>query len=168
MYWRILRKDLKRKKTMNFVLLLFILLAAMFIASGGGNMVTIFTALDDYFEMAGVPDYWFVFNDIDNKGKYEDFVLDIVNDRNFYTHSSNREKAKLSIRDAMNVAVLCKEIYRILVLSKMGMPVSAVCCRLVHNRTATELFNSMLKIEIVHDTDIPEFDNAMLGFDDNK
>ncbi len=38
MYWRILRKDLKRKKTMNFVLLLFILLAAMFIASGGGNM----------------------------------------------------------------------------------------------------------------------------------
>ncbi len=74
MYWRILRKDLKRKKTMNFVLLLFILLAAMFIASGGGNMVTIFTALDDYFEMAGVPDYWFVFNDIDNKGKYEDFA----------------------------------------------------------------------------------------------
>lgn len=102
------------------------------------------------------------------QGKYEDFVLDIVNDRNFYTHSSNRIKAKLSIKDAMNVAVLCKEIYRILVLSKMGMPVSAVCCRLVHNRTAKELFNSMLKIEVVHDTDIPEFDNAMLGFDDNK
>lgn len=74
MYSRILKKDLKRKKTMNFVLLVFILLAAMFIASGGSNMVTIFTALDNYFEMAEVPGYWLLFNDITDKEKYEDFA----------------------------------------------------------------------------------------------
>ena len=30
MFWDILRKDLKRKKTINIVILLFIILAAMF------------------------------------------------------------------------------------------------------------------------------------------
>ena len=47
MYWHILKKDLKRKKTMNIILLLFVLLASMFIASGVSNMVTIFSALDN-------------------------------------------------------------------------------------------------------------------------
>lgn len=55
MYLRILKKDLKRKKTMNLILLIFIILAAMFIASSVGNMVTVFTALDAYFEKAHNP-----------------------------------------------------------------------------------------------------------------
>ncbi|MDE7212160.1 MAG: hypothetical protein K2O03_12075 [Lachnospiraceae bacterium] len=59
MYLRILKKDLKRKKTMNAIVLIFIILAATFIASSVNNMFTITTALDDYFEMAEVPDYWF-------------------------------------------------------------------------------------------------------------
>ena len=33
MYLRILKKDLKRKKTMNVILLIFVILAATFIAS---------------------------------------------------------------------------------------------------------------------------------------
>lgn len=74
MYWRILKKDLKRKRTMNIILLLFIMLAAMFIASGTSNMVTIFTALDNFLENAGVPDQWIVFNDKENKEKYENFA----------------------------------------------------------------------------------------------
>lgn len=59
MYLRILKKDLKRKKTMNAIMLLFIILAATFIASSANNMLTVTTALDRYFEMAGMPDYWF-------------------------------------------------------------------------------------------------------------
>ncbi|MCI9080141.1 MAG: ABC transporter permease [Lachnospiraceae bacterium] len=74
MYWHILKKDLKRKKTMNIILLLFVLLAAMFIASGASNMVTIFSALDNYFEMAGVPSRGLIFNDTDNRDKYRDFA----------------------------------------------------------------------------------------------
>lgn len=59
MYLRILKKDLKRKKTMNAIVLVFILLAATFIASSVNNMFTVATALDKYLELADVPDYWY-------------------------------------------------------------------------------------------------------------
>ena len=59
MYWRLLKKDLKRKKTMNAIMLTFIILAAMFVASSANNMITVATALDEYLEMADAPDYWY-------------------------------------------------------------------------------------------------------------
>ena len=58
MYLQILKKDLKRKKTMNAILLVFIILASMFMSSGVSNIITVTSALDSYFEMADVPDYW--------------------------------------------------------------------------------------------------------------
>ncbi len=58
MYLRILKKDLKRKRAMNVILLVFIILASMFMSSGVSNIITVTTALDSYFEMADVPDYW--------------------------------------------------------------------------------------------------------------
>jgi len=58
MYLQILKKDLRRKKAMNVILLVFIILASMFMSSGVSNIVTVTTALDSYFEMADVPDYW--------------------------------------------------------------------------------------------------------------
>ena len=57
MYLRILKKDLKRKKAMNVILLVFIILASMFVSSGVNNIISVTTALDDYFEMADAPDY---------------------------------------------------------------------------------------------------------------
>ncbi|MEY8236947.1 FtsX-like permease family protein [Lachnospiraceae bacterium 66-29] len=58
MFWRILKKDLKRKRAMNLILLVFIILASMFMSSGVSNIITVTTALDSYFEMADVPDYF--------------------------------------------------------------------------------------------------------------
>ncbi len=58
MYASILKKDLKRKKTMNLILFLFIILATMFIAGSVNNMQAVMTALDTYFEEANVPDHW--------------------------------------------------------------------------------------------------------------
>ena len=58
MYLNILKKDLKRKKTMNIILLIFITLAVMFVSSSGNNFTSIFTALDSYMDSAGVPDYF--------------------------------------------------------------------------------------------------------------
>ena len=58
MFWKILKKDLKRKKAMNVILLVFIILASMFVSSGVSNIITVTTALDSYFEMADVPDYF--------------------------------------------------------------------------------------------------------------
>lgn len=58
MYLNILKKDLKRKRAMNIILLLFIILATMFAASSVNNIINVTTALDSYFEMADVPDYF--------------------------------------------------------------------------------------------------------------
>ncbi len=57
MYLNILKKDLKRKKAMNIILLLFIILATMFVSSSVNNIINVTAALDSYFEMANVPDY---------------------------------------------------------------------------------------------------------------
>lgn len=57
MFLRILKKDLKRKKTMNFILLLFIILATMFVSSGINNVITVMDGTDYYLDMAGVGDY---------------------------------------------------------------------------------------------------------------
>lgn len=60
MYLSILKKDLKRKKAMNIILLLFIILATMFVSSSVNNIINVTTALDSYFEMANAPDYFAV------------------------------------------------------------------------------------------------------------
>ena len=57
MYLNILKKDLKRKKAMNIILLLFIILATMFVSSSVNNIINVTVALDSYFEMANMPDY---------------------------------------------------------------------------------------------------------------
>lgn len=57
MYLNILKKDLKRKRAMNIILLLFIILATMFVSSSVNNIINVTTALDSYFEMANAPDY---------------------------------------------------------------------------------------------------------------
>lgn len=58
MYINILKKDLKRKKTMNVIVLLFMILATMFVSSSVNNIITITQALDHFFDIAGVSDYF--------------------------------------------------------------------------------------------------------------
>ena len=41
MYLRILKKDLKRKKAMNVILLVFIILATMFVSSSVNNIISV-------------------------------------------------------------------------------------------------------------------------------
>jgi hypothetical protein len=87
MYLRILKKDLKRKKTMNIILFLFIILASMFVSSSVNNIVSVTTALDNYFEMANVPDYLAA---IMNKSNSAD-IDSIMNDASS-VESFSREK----------------------------------------------------------------------------
>lgn len=58
MYLTILKKDLMRKKTMNVILLVFVILAVTFIAASANNLITVTGALDSFFDKAGVPDNW--------------------------------------------------------------------------------------------------------------
>lgn len=56
MFWRILKKDLKRKKTMNIVLLLFVIMCSMFAAASVNNIIAVTGGIEHYFDMADVPD----------------------------------------------------------------------------------------------------------------
>ena len=56
MFWRILKKDLKRKKTMNVILLLFVILCAMFASAAVNNIIAVTGGIEHYFEAANVPD----------------------------------------------------------------------------------------------------------------
>lgn len=57
MLFHILKRDLKRKRTMNIILFLFIVLAAMFVASGVNNVVAVANGTDYYLDKAGVGDF---------------------------------------------------------------------------------------------------------------
>ena len=70
MYLNILKKDLKRKKAMNVILLVFIILATMFVSSSVNNIVSVTSALDNYLEMADAPDY---LTAVTNKSNTADF-----------------------------------------------------------------------------------------------
>ena len=57
MFLNILKSDLKRKKTMNFILCAFIILATVFVASGLSNVLAVLNGTDYYMDKAGVGDY---------------------------------------------------------------------------------------------------------------
>ena len=57
MFLGVLRRDLKRKKTMNVFLLLFIILATMFVSASMNNVLTMTSALDNYFNKANMSDF---------------------------------------------------------------------------------------------------------------
>ena len=73
MFFKILKKDLKRNKTMNVILFLFIILASIFVASGLNNLVSVLNGTDYYLDKAGVGDYNLVIAGNDKK-KIEDTI----------------------------------------------------------------------------------------------
>ncbi len=56
MFWRILKKDLKRKKTMNIILLMFVILCSMFAAAAVNNITAVTGGIEHYFDAADVSD----------------------------------------------------------------------------------------------------------------
>ncbi|KOA20334.1 FtsX-like permease family protein [Clostridium homopropionicum DSM 5847] len=57
MFFRILKKDLKRKKSMNIILLIFIILATTFLASSINSLIAVSESVDYFMEKAKTPDY---------------------------------------------------------------------------------------------------------------
>ncbi len=57
MFFHILKKDLKRKKTMNIILLIFIILATMFLASSVDNLMAVNGAIDHFLGISKVSDF---------------------------------------------------------------------------------------------------------------
>lgn len=74
MFLRILKKDLVRKKTMNLILILFIFLASMFVASGLNNVITVSNGTDYYLDEAGVGDYIVITTGENSIGALDDML----------------------------------------------------------------------------------------------
>lgn len=74
MFFTILKKDLKRKKTMNFILFAFVILATVFVASGFNNVLTVLNGTDYYMDKAGVGDYCIITVGDDSVGHMEEIL----------------------------------------------------------------------------------------------
>lgn len=99
----------------------------------------------------------------------EDLINNIVNDRNFYTHSSNRISAIMSFDKLLQVASLCKELYRIISLRDMGLDIEVIKRRVSNNRLCYWLMQNIMEVEIKTDNiQLTEFDFAMRSFSDSK
>lgn len=75
MYLNILKKDLRSKKTMNMILLVFIILATMFVASGLNNVFTVMNGTDYYLDKAEIGDFVVITMGNESTG-YADGILD--------------------------------------------------------------------------------------------
>lgn len=112
MYLRILKKDLKRKKTMNVILLLFIVLSAMFAASSVNNIITVVGGIDSYLEKANVSDYFLISRDSDGKSEVEDVlsgsgaVKGFRAERGVLLNSSNLTTDGEKLMDFGNIAII--------------------------------------------------------------
>lgn len=84
MFLRILKKDLKRKKTMNIILLLFVILCSMFAAVAVNNIIAVTGGIEHYFDAADVPDVTVMTlgeNDIEERIAELDCVEEIKTER---------------------------------------------------------------------------------------
>lgn len=91
MFWRILKKDLKRKKVMNIILLLFVVLSAMFAAASVNNIIAVTGGIEHYFDMSGVLDVDVTINeenDFEEKVKNLPSVSEIKSESYFEVPSS--------------------------------------------------------------------------------
>lgn len=57
---KILKKDLKRKKSMNLILLIFIFLATTFIAGSLNNLLVVMNGTDYFMKESGISDFIFI------------------------------------------------------------------------------------------------------------
>lgn len=76
MLLHILKKDLKRKRTMNIILLVFIMLASTFLAASTSNMITIMGALDYFMDVSHVADYFMIMVGETERTPLDDFLED--------------------------------------------------------------------------------------------
>ncbi len=78
-----LKRDLKRKKTMNTILFIFIIIASMFMASGLNNITAVTSGLDNYLDEAGVGDYNILTMGDHAVGALDDFLKDTPEIKNY-------------------------------------------------------------------------------------
>ena len=71
MYLRMLRKDLKRNRVMNIILLVFIIIASMFVSSSASNIIQVMDSQSAFFRMAGLQDFFIMTKGADVEASVE-------------------------------------------------------------------------------------------------
>lgn len=74
MLWQILKKDMMKRKGVNIILFLFIILSTIFLASSFNNIMIIGSAVDYYMEYAHVPDVNVILNSEKEKEKIDQWL----------------------------------------------------------------------------------------------
>jgi putative ABC transport system permease protein len=74
MFFRILKKDLKRKKSMDIILLIFIILATTFLASSVNNLIAISESVDYFMDKAKTPDYMISSYDRGENSEFDNWI----------------------------------------------------------------------------------------------
>ena len=111
MYLNILKRDLKRKKTMNVILLIFVLLSAMFMASSVNNIMAVTTGLDTFFDKAGMADHYVLAYDDENNSLEKAFdnlddTIEYRREELFYSMGSNVEVNGEILKDLDKVSLV--------------------------------------------------------------
>ena len=114
MFFHIIRKDLKRKKTMNIIVLLFIVLSAMFASSSVNNIVTVMGGIDHFMDISGIGDVdMFYLTTEKNNGdtlmptlKAAPSVTKIEKENVFYLHASDILLNGKKAMDFSNIALI--------------------------------------------------------------
>lgn len=60
MFWRILGKDLKRKRGSNTILLIMVILASLFLSGGAAMMIATGSSIEHFLDESKVADYYFI------------------------------------------------------------------------------------------------------------
>lgn len=71
---RILKKDMKRRKSVNIILFLFITIASVFLASSVNNILVIMSSVDYYMNYANVPEVSLMTTDTSEKDKIGEWI----------------------------------------------------------------------------------------------
>lgn len=112
MYRRMILKDLKRKKTMNIILLLFVMLSAMFTASGVNNIMALEEGLDYYFEKAGMADYYILSHKNNDNDSVEELLKNSENTKSYrkddviFTSEDNFKRSGKKLMEYSSVSMV--------------------------------------------------------------
>lgn len=74
MFFKILKKDIQKRKGINGILFLFMILATIFLASSVYNILTIMSATDYFFDYANVPDVMMYSMGTDEETEIEEWL----------------------------------------------------------------------------------------------